>query len=630
MKNLLWLTLSLCWMGVTAVLADDSGKSKNKEPSSPARRKEPERGTSGPEPIRYTITSSVKNVPVGEVFALRIVAHFMRISPSSLYTEVPSENRLRVVFPEGFVPTAGDCYENMLCQVSSKMPVQEWTIRGKFVSGEGVRSFILIRTDGSLSANTWIRKDNLTVRVLKGNEAVREAAAPAYSQCIESESTSAHSGGVYSNAGASGGSALWSYTGQSDYVDYTFTNVPSAGNYSFKLRYSTAERPSGSLVVNGSTVQQLSLPTTSTTSWYTYAETSLTVRLNAGTNTVRVRGGSGGSFHQDRVCLEGASAACIAPPAPAVAASASISAGQPATLSATGCDGSVRWKDDSGNVVGTLTAQSVTPAVTTTYTATCTVNDCESEASGPVTVVVTMPVSSGLANGCYRIKSKYTGNPISLVSGNLLEQRPADGSARQLWYAAQAGAGSYSFMTTDGSNLAIAASGDGFGTQLNAAAYTGASLQHWLVQNSGDGSYRISTASGSTWDIRNYGADAALQLWGSHSEQYYSYRLFVFESATCLTPGCSPPPVPTISPSGVTIAVGQTATLNASGCSGGVVTWSNGTTGATMQVQPAVTTPYTASCTVGACTSAPSGAATVTIASQAPNGLKVSSFTTSN
>ncbi|WP_247235810.1 PA14 domain-containing protein [Telluribacter sp. SYSU D00476] len=81
------------------------------------------------------------------------------------------------------------------------------------------------------------------------------------------------------------------------------------------------------------------------------------------------------------------STACTPPSAPSLSASASsITAGQSTTLSASNCSGTVTWSTGQ-----TGSSISVSPAQTTTYTATCSANGCTSS-NGSVTVTVNAPV----------------------------------------------------------------------------------------------------------------------------------------------------------------------------------------------------------------------------------------------
>ncbi|RRB07869.1 sialate O-acetylesterase [Larkinella rosea] len=78
------------------------------------------------------------------------------------------------------------------------------------------------------------------------------------------------------------------------------------------------------------------------------------------------------------------------------------------------------------------------------------------------------------------------------------------------------------------------------------------------------------------------------------------------------------PAAPTISPISSSISAGQTQTLTASGCVGGTITWSNGSTGTSLNVSPATTSTYSARCTINNCTSLISGEATVTVTGSTP------------
>ena len=77
------------------------------------------------------------------------------------------------------------------------------------------------------------------------------------------------------------------------------------------------------------------------------------------------------------------------------------------------------------------------------------------------------------------------------------------------------------------------------------------------------------------------------------------------------------PESPVISCTASRICKGDTLTLNALGCSGNVL-WSSGQTSASININPAETTVYTAICKVGSCQSAPSAAATITVGNPIP------------
>ncbi|MDR6193720.1 RICIN domain-containing protein [Siphonobacter sp. SORGH_AS_0500] len=89
--------------------------------------------------------------------------------------------------------------------------------------------------------------------------------------------------------------------------------------------------------------------------------------------------------------------------------------------------------------------------------------------------------------------------------------------------------------------------------------------------------------------------------------------------------GCSTPGAPNVSASATSINSGQSSTLTASNCSG-TVSWSSGQSGSSIQVSPTATTTYTATCTVGSCSSPASSGVTVTVNPPASDRLVVASI----
>lgn len=70
---------------------------------------------------------------------------------------------------------------------------------------------------------------------------------------------------------------------------------------------------------------------------------------------------------------------------------------------------------------------------------------------------------------------------------------------------------------------------------------------------------------------------------------------------------------PIISGNPLTICEGENTSLTATGCSGGVITWSTGQTGTYIFPYPTVTTTYTATCTIASNSSGPSNEVTITV-----------------
>jgi len=237
-----------------------------------------------------------------------------------------------------------------------------------------------------------------------------------------------------------------------------------------------------------------------------------------------------------------------APAAPTVSAtSTAVCIGQSTTLTASGCAGTLQWSTGE-----TTLSINVSPVVPTTYTVTCTVNNCTSLAGsiaisidpGPVfgAIIPSSPSVCGGNDGAlslpgllpstsYQVNYQFGGNPFSLT------------------------------LNTNASGTLVI-------SNLTAGAYTGITV----------------TLSGCT---------------------------SASSSANIADPGS--PAAPTISAIPATICQGGSVSLSASGCSGGTITWSNGQTGSSIIVNPASSGFFTATCTVSGCTSAASNAASVTV-----------------
>ena len=210
-------------------------------------------------------------------------------------------------------------------------------------------------------------------------------------QCIESE-TATGNGAVTSDPNASNGSTRGEENNYNHYVEYTVTNVPSAGNYTATLTYYSSSAPTVSVLVNGANAQTINLSNSG--SWNIVRTTqSFTVALNAGNNTIKITGTGGGSCRQDKLCVvgSGSGGGCTTPAAPTLTANPSTitTSGGSSTLSASGCvsGGTITWSTGSTN-----SSITVTPGTTTTYKATCSKDGCtSSEAS----VVVTVDINGG-------------------------------------------------------------------------------------------------------------------------------------------------------------------------------------------------------------------------------------------
>jgi len=87
---------------------------------------------------------------------------------------------------------------------------------------------------------------------------------------------------------------------------------------------------------------------------------------------------------------------------------------------------------------------------------------------------------------------------------------------------------------------------------------------------------------------------------------------------------CTPPAAPMLTTSANTISLGQSATLNAVGCSVNL-NWSTGQTTTNISVSPTQTTTYSATCTVNGCTS-PAGSVTIIVSGTPPTNINCSTL----
>ncbi|MFT5884689.1 MAG: putative repeat protein (TIGR01451 family)/gliding motility-associated-like protein [Arcticibacterium sp.] len=91
----------------------------------------------------------------------------------------------------------------------------------------------------------------------------------------------------------------------------------------------------------------------------------------------------------------------------------------------------------------------------------------------------------------------------------------------------------------------------------------------------------------------------------------------------------STPTTPSITASKNNICAGETVTLTNASCNG-VVNWSNGMTGTSINVTPSTTTSYTATCSIGTCVSSTSNSITITVGAGLVPTLTASSSTICN
>jgi hypothetical protein len=148
-------------------------------------------------------------------------------------------------------------------------------------------------------------------------------------------------------------------------------------------------------------------------------------------------------------------------------------------------------------------------------------------------------------SGCYVIRSVQSNQLMEAIAGNTVEQRGANGSNSQIWKAETAATNQYRFITQNGSGLAMSVNALNNGELMRLTSSSADNRQMWMIQDNGSGAYRISGSNNATWDMRNYGSDPQLQLYGTTSESFQNYRLFRFESVGCPGGTTTPPTNPT-------------------------------------------------------------------------------------
>ncbi|WP_128544390.1 hypothetical protein [Larkinella soli] len=119
------------------------------------------------DPIRFSLWADRKTVAVGQVFTLTISATYQPVSSTLLETFEPaSAFRLKLLLPEGFVPTGGDYHELIGTELSSARPSVSYHLTGYFVFRPAHSTFRLLRGPGSATpASLFVEATRLTLRL---------------------------------------------------------------------------------------------------------------------------------------------------------------------------------------------------------------------------------------------------------------------------------------------------------------------------------------------------------------------------------------------------------------------------------------------------------------------------------
>ncbi len=289
-----------------------------------------------------------------------------------------------------------------------------------------------------------------------------------------------------------------------------------------------------------------------------------------------------------------------------------ICEGESITLTATGCaGGTIKWSDGS-----TGTSVTVKPSVTTTYTAICTVGTCESAKSNVKTITVspagTLSLTASASSDKVCSGTETTLTLAGCTGGTVTWTGGLTGSSIKVKPTAT--------TTYTATCTGVACAKDG------SASVTVTVLPGATTPTITASSTQICAGAEATLTANNCNGTL---LWSNGAT---TSAITVKPTATttytvqCKVDGCgdsktsdpisikvSTPDVPAISSSKDAICGTESVTLTATGCTGGTIKWSDGSTGTSVTVKPSVTTTYTAICTVGTCESAKSNVKTITV-----------------
>lgn len=278
-------------------------------------------------------------------------------------------------------------------------------------------------------------------------------------------------------------------------------------------------------------------------------------------------------------------------------------AGESVTITATNCSSSIAWS--TGTVGNTLI---VNPALTTIYTATCGSGSCSGTSNITINVSTgqTPTLSASNTSVCVgqevTINSSNCSSNISWSTGETTASIKVSPLATTT-YTVTCGAGS----CVKSAQIIININGGSVAPII-------ASTSNQLCQA---GSVTL-TATGCTgtvkWSNDQTGASITLNVTDTKTfSATCTVGTCVSNNSNILTINVGKPAAPVISASQTTVCKGSSLTLNATGCSGGRIIWSNAMEGTSISVTPSLTTFYFANCDAGSCQSLQSNAISIVV-----------------
>ena len=224
---------------------------------------------------------------------------------------------------------------------------------------------------------------------------------------------------------------------------------------------------------------------------------------------------------------------CPNPPSSPTISSSKLSlcSGETATLTASGCSGSVTWSNQQ-------TGNSITVSATGTYTATCTVNGCASGNSNALTITTNSSCGGGSATCVGILPAVVAGQSMQITGDGTVRRRNTNPSnLAQTWKLDQPDGVHYRFTSQDGSGrvLGVANGGSSRNDAVTAQTWTGGDHQLWRRVDVGGGKYGfIRKGVNITWDLEGAGGGDLLHLFGDEAElSWATFRHWYLETRTC-------------------------------------------------------------------------------------------------
>lgn len=292
--------------------------------------------------------------------------------------------------------------------------------------------------------------------------------------------------------------------------------------------------------------------------------------------------------------------------APVISCQKQIScAGQPVTLKAEGCAGTVEWSNKKTG--GTLT---VYPTQTTGYKAICIKGDCKSKPSDELVISVSIPATPIVEAD--RDKICLGDSVVLTIQGCTGEIIWSNGMMGKSITVHPIATSKYTATCrTEGCVSCFA--DDVIITVMGGEPLLLKASQSIICQGQSSVLSAIGNCAGQIkWSTAEIGRTITVK-----PEQTTDYW------ALCEAEGCapvksslsvqvSPPLAPTVKADKNIICAGELLTLSSDGCNG-IVIWNNKMEGQTISVLPTETTIYTARCAQGACQSTESAPVSITI-----------------